>query len=254
MRGDGSGLTELARGEFGRLAVSPDGRRIAFERGGNIHVMDVDGTGVKQLTFDGASSPTWSPNGKRIAYATATGRLFAIGASGDELVPLTSPPDGTSDSSPSWSSDGRRIAFIRRDDGLGMDVWRTNIDGSAVVQLTRPVTSGGALEASWKETPIWSPNSMVIAFADRMTGIVQPSIVLIEDDGAKVRELDHGGEQSIGLTGWSDDGWWILYTRTESGRDDRADIYMMRLDGLTVRLTTDGRSHSPAFVRPFALP
>ena len=101
IRGDGSGLTELARGEFRGLAESPDRRRIAFERRGNVHVMDADGTGVKQLTFDGASSPTWSPDGKRIAYATATGRVFAIGAGGDEIVPLTSPPDGLWDWSPS---------------------------------------------------------------------------------------------------------------------------------------------------------
>ena len=49
---------------------SPDGRTIAFTRGGQIWLMDADGRGERQLTkiSSGAANPVWSPDGKWIAF------------------------------------------------------------------------------------------------------------------------------------------------------------------------------------------
>ena len=59
--------------------VSPDGQSIAFERDGQIFLMQIDGTGVRQLTTAGAhQSPTWSTNGDQVAFASDRGGDWEI--------------------------------------------------------------------------------------------------------------------------------------------------------------------------------
>ncbi|HYP02558.1 MAG TPA: hypothetical protein VER76_20370, partial [Pyrinomonadaceae bacterium] len=51
---------------------SPDGKRIAFVRGGQIHTMDARGGDIKQVTTisTGASDPVWSPDGRMLAFVS----------------------------------------------------------------------------------------------------------------------------------------------------------------------------------------
>lgn len=46
--------------------ASPDGQRIAFVQHGHIWLMNLDGSGLKQLSFSdtGEENPSWSPDGK----------------------------------------------------------------------------------------------------------------------------------------------------------------------------------------------
>jgi TolB protein len=71
---DGSGfirLTDVEDDSSGFPRWSPDGEQIAFERGGDIYVMNMDGTDVRALTHDGKNhSPTWSPDSARIAFVS----------------------------------------------------------------------------------------------------------------------------------------------------------------------------------------
>ena len=45
---------------------SPDGNRIAFNRGHDIYIMDSDGRNLTILT--GGREPAWSPDGTKIAF------------------------------------------------------------------------------------------------------------------------------------------------------------------------------------------
>lgn len=51
---------------------SPDGKQIAFNRGGQLWIMAADGTKAKQITnlTLGASDPLWSPDGKMLAFVS----------------------------------------------------------------------------------------------------------------------------------------------------------------------------------------
>jgi Tol biopolymer transport system component len=70
---------------------SPDGNKIAFQGGGNpdIHVMNADGTGRRQLTNTAGEQPAWSPEGDKIAF-TRDGEIYIMNAAdGGNQVKLT---------------------------------------------------------------------------------------------------------------------------------------------------------------------
>jgi Tol biopolymer transport system component len=68
----GDGLQQITTGAYSSVApsFSPNGKRIAFARlGVGILTMNVDGTGLRRLTTNGRDSyPTWSPDGAQIAF------------------------------------------------------------------------------------------------------------------------------------------------------------------------------------------
>jgi TolB protein len=124
VRDDGTGPRPLiARGRTGTgdPAFSPDGSFIAYSRafrGSDIWIARADGSQPRLLIRNGRENiqPTWSPDGKRIAFVqgTASGDLSirTISLASGREEPLTSGPDW--DVEPSWSPTGRSIAFVRR--------------------------------------------------------------------------------------------------------------------------------------------
>ena len=71
--------------------------------------MSVEGSAESQITTgeDGQTQPSWSPDGKSIAYVSPRrGGIWIVPVSGGEPQQLTK-----FGSRPSWSPDGREIAF-----------------------------------------------------------------------------------------------------------------------------------------------
>lgn len=93
MQANGTGaanLTNSAASESGPK-WSPDGTKIVFARGGEIWVMNANGTGQTQLTFLSAtteSQPAWSPDGTRIVFTSGT-QLSVMNANGSGQQVLT---------------------------------------------------------------------------------------------------------------------------------------------------------------------
>ncbi|OLF19172.1 serine hydrolase [Actinophytocola xanthii] len=140
---------------------SPDGRRLAFLRDGQVAVLDADGGEPERVTELplGAGTPCWSPDSHRLAFAApvdpaggATGpmvsdgldyqadgagtfgavrtQLHVLDLATRELRQLTDGPDGAGD--PSWSPDGTVLAFPGRA-GTDSDLrWRTPVHLLAV--------------------------------------------------------------------------------------------------------------------------
>ncbi len=113
-----------------------------------IWVMNPDGSGRTRLPVDQAIMPTWSPDGRRIAYYTSTGGVFIAKADGTGVAQVA-PKDSMH---PSWSPDGLWLAFTRPT-AKGWWDWQVHvrtIDGSNERQLTSGPEGSG-------EFPAFSP-------------------------------------------------------------------------------------------------
>ena len=169
-------------------AWSPDGRQIAFvsDRNGDrelykgsglynsdIFLMNADGTGVEQLTFEpgnGAGGPAWSPDGSSIAFVSS-GEIFAIELASGDVRRISN--NDLSVSRPSWSPDGAWIAYIEIQ-GEFSHVWVMDADGSEARQLT--------FGNFWEWTPTWSPDGTHIAVG-RLVEETRYDIYMVPLDG-----------------------------------------------------------------------
>src|SRR5688572_21687225 len=108
-------------------AISPDGKRVAFTAFSKLYVMDLPSGTPKRVTTssEGEFMPTWSPDGRSIAYVTWTkngGNIYSVSPDGGSPRQLTS--TAAFYSYPVYSPDGSKIVFITGavDDQLYADI------------------------------------------------------------------------------------------------------------------------------------
>jgi TolB protein len=113
MNADGTEQRRLTRSGARNVAPawSPDGRKIAFEHrigrrqrdecsgcgsasAVEVHVMNADGSGERTLAHSGRRNlaPSWSPDGRRIAFVSTrdgNAEIYAMNADGSEQRNLT---------------------------------------------------------------------------------------------------------------------------------------------------------------------
>ena len=126
------------------------GREIAFisDRGGSprIYVMDASGGNQRPLVARGghADSPSWSPDGRYIAFTyggVGSFQIFVADVASGQLLQLTS--QGRNES-PTWSPDSRHLAFQSNRTGR-WEIWQMHIDGTK----QRQVSKGGGRLPTW---------------------------------------------------------------------------------------------------------
>jgi Tol biopolymer transport system component len=167
-------LTAESADDDDQPAFSPDGERIAFRSsrdGGGIFVMGRTGEAVRRLTRRGFK-PTWSPEGREIAFTTENADLDpqnTLGLSSLWVVDVASGQErqlaAVDAVLPSWSPHGRRIAYTTRGAIAGstrLDVWTVDRSGAAPVA----VTTDGA--PNWN--PVWAPDGRHLYFVSGRGG------------------------------------------------------------------------------------
>ncbi|WP_166139466.1 TolB family protein [Nocardioides ochotonae] len=282
-RPDGSGerqITYPAEGVHDRSPdVSPDGRRIVFQRSGptqdDIFVVNADGTGLRQLTsrshpegnclpLSGVCNftPAWSPSGRHIVFSRAFGpveddlvetlAVFMMRADGTHLRQLTQlrpPASGATgeDLEPQLSPDGTKVVFRRENVRAarpvdGVAVWVLDLRTGRERRVT-PYRMGAG------DTPDWSPDGRRIVFTDHVFDTeTNANVYTVRPDGRHLRQLtfaDDGITRYL-ATSFSPDGRWITVgKRPSTGGPElnAADVAIMRRDGTDERLVT--RTEAP---------
>ncbi|MCJ7630312.1 MAG: protein kinase [Longimicrobiales bacterium] len=136
-------------------AFSADGERIAFRSsrdGGGLFIMGRTGEAVRRVTRTGFN-PSWSPDGREIAFATEGVGLMPLNWEGNSELRIADVESGEtrllnegSAVQPAWSPDGRWVAYTaRRRDPTRMDIW------------LQPAGGGDPLPVTTLESNDWSP-------------------------------------------------------------------------------------------------
>lgn len=174
--------------------------------------------------------PTWSPDGRRLAFLR-DGHVLVVDADGRRERRLTRRAPGLHwpASGPAWSPDGRRIAFSGT-----RDLFLVPAAGGTLVPLTRS-------SESWRlnATPAFRPDGKVIAFS-RSTDAFNADIFTISVDGKRLRRLTttrgtHGALGEETMPSWSPDGRTLVYV---SNRDGNFELYAIGADGRNERRLT----------------
>ncbi len=210
--------------------------------------------------------PTWSPNGKAIAYwhssengGDPTG-LYVIGSDGQNKQLL----QRGNAWSPDWAPDGKKIAFSDGD-----EIYAIAVDGGNLSRITaadEPVTSpawspdgnriayvglrgpigpiwimnigGSAIKFSDGLAPDWSPNGNRLVFS-------LDGIYAADASGAGIVKLANTSSRFFSFrNSWSPNGLLIAFQKTFSGLED-SEIWTVRSDGTNPKKLTEGRY--PAF-------
>ena len=255
---------------------SPDGSQLAFLAGGDgnedsrLYVASALG-GSQRLIAEGLSSfstPSWSPNGKDIAYPLLDSIVIRDAKSGAargiSARPRMRKSSGLTKSSSiwaihslSWSPDGRRLAFVSGNPGFAFgtltfgnlgpsSIWIIALDGSPPHRLTTgPYTFG---------SPIWTPDGRGMLYVSNAGGAWDVYHQAIDasalPDGEPKRLTTGLNAHGIGLTR---DGSFLAYSLVNS----RSNIFAAPIPvrGVTLgsavrRLTNDNQTVETVDVSP----
>ena len=165
-----------------------------------VFVIDADG-GTARSLMPGrrGGAPTWSPDGRRLAFLRLGGVWLMNGDGSDEriLARVQFP------SFPIWSPDGRRIAFQVGDrTGEKTRLAVVNSDGSGLQTL-----AAADLSVSWPNgRPSWSPDGKWIAFRGGK------AIRVVRQDGSEQRIVSQCSTRACLDPSWSPDGRSLLFS------------------------------------------
>ena len=122
------------------IAISPDGTQVAYRDpvqniAGNIWTIDFSRGVRTRLTFQqgvSGSSPVWSPDGSRIAFAAGNtlDTLFEKPSSGAGEAKELYKKAGEGKTPTSWSRDGRFLLYYVATEKTGADLWVLPLEGN----------------------------------------------------------------------------------------------------------------------------
>ena len=207
--------------------------QIAFVswRDGNseIYVMDADGNNQIRLTNhpEEDSSPSWSPDGARIAFVSnrngGNRQIYVMDSNGKNVKLLTNGSLGTN---PAWSPDGQTIAYN----------WE--VEGHSAIILIAPDGSNRRILVGdipvLDSAPAWSPDSQRIAFVSWREGWTG-DIGVMDADGRNPKRLTHTPNNER-YPAWSPDGSKIAFTTV---LEEDFVLSVMDADGTNQKILTE---------------
>ena len=201
-----------------------------------LHIADADGQNEQAAlkSKEPIISPTWSPEGGRLAYVSFENKKPVVYvhslASGQRIVVANFKG---SNSAPAWSPDGRKLAVVLSKEG-GSQIFTVNADGSGVQRLT---TANGI-----NTEPFFSPDGQSIYFTSDRGG--SPQIYRSGANGGDAQRVTFEGSYNVSPRISPDGKSMAFISRRESGFR----LAVMDLASKQVQILTDSyKDESPTF-------
>ncbi|MDD5175383.1 MAG: Tol-Pal system beta propeller repeat protein TolB [Sterolibacterium sp.] len=201
-----------------------------------LQIADADGMNAQTAlaSREPIISPTWSPDGTRLAYVSFEAKKPVVYvhslATGQRHVAANFKG---SNSAPAWSPDGKKLAVVLSKDGSSQ-MYRLNADGSGVERLA--ISSGIDTE------PQFSRDGQFIYFTSDRGG--SPQIYRIPAGGGDAQRITFEGSYNV-TPRLSPDGRSMAYI---SRNDGRFQLTLMDLETRQTQILTDsGKDESPSF-------
>ncbi|MGA7217201.1 MAG: S9 family peptidase [Candidatus Sulfotelmatobacter sp.] len=161
--------------------------------------------------------PTWSPDGKSIAFiSNMSGRnnLWLVPAEGGWPVQLT--VSDQRETSPAWSPDGKWIAY--QSDYDGDEQWDIFLVSAATGKVVNLTSTREIAETD----PTWSPDGRYLAYVVKPRTSAAHEIDVYDMVMREVKHITSGTPQDRGNYNpiWSKDGKCIVYTQEQAKGTD----------------------------------
>lgn len=219
--------------------LSPTTKKLAYitlsQRGPLLQIRSIaDGLTIGSFSFPrgSISSPSFSPDGNSIAFASSKDsncmQLYTADLQTNQIKQITDKSSAIH-TSPRWNpKNSREIVFISDESGTPQ-IYIIDVDEK---KQRRLLQSGGSADS-----PAWSPNGEYIAFCWKPERAPRFDIFVMDITTREIAQLtsNSGNNES---PSWSPDGRYLAF---QSDRTGRFEIYTMRIDGTRqTQLTTQG--------------
>jgi tricorn protease len=170
---------------IGAARLSPTGARAVFEAHGEILTVPADKGDVRNLTNTpgvAERDPSWSPDGKTIAYLSDESGEYALHLRSQngmgEVRKISLEPSFYY--GPTWSPDSKKIAVSDK----RLNLWYVDLDHPQPKKVTTDTYAGGPI------VPSWSPDSKWLAYAKQLKSHMRAVFLYSLETGQETQVTD----------------------------------------------------------------